>query len=277
MHGQHERHLIALPRMPRRREVRAIERHVLTQLRQGRGRRPGIDRHPQIADVREALGRMDGDADRRVRPLERARHHRDVLDLVVGAVIAEALLGPRPADDLERLVEASAVFRHGHAEAMELARNRASAHAELEATAGEQVRRRGLLGAAQRVVERQQGHGRPDANPACALGDHRHDHERARQQRERAAEVQLRQPRHVEAERVAERDQVEHLGVALGVRLSVRFRRLIEEPESHGGRLLRSPAPAPWESSPTAPGRGRRTSWPRPGRGASGAPSATRT
>src|SRR5436189_6036757 len=100
----------------------AIERRVLPELRQGRGRRPGIDAEPQIADVREALGGVDGDADRRVRTLHRARHHGDVLDLVEGAAIAEALPRPRQTNDLERLVEAGAVLRHGYAKTVELAR-----------------------------------------------------------------------------------------------------------------------------------------------------------
>jgi len=189
----------------------------------------------EVADVGEALGGVDGDADRRVRLLDGPRHHRDVLDLIERAAVAETLAGPRQADDLERLVEARAVLRHRHPKAVELARDRAPAHAELEAAAREHVRGRRLLGAAQRMMERQQGDRGPDPDPPRALGDHRHDHQRARQQRERAAEVQLRQPRHVEAERVAERDQLEHLGVAVGVGLSGRLRRLIEKPESHGG------------------------------------------
>jgi hypothetical protein len=103
---------------------------------------------------------------------------------------------------------------------VELARDRAPADAELQTPARQEVGGRGLLRAAQRMMERQQGDGGPDADPPGALGDHRHHHERSRQQGERAAEVELRQPGHVEAQRVGERDEVEHLGVALGVRLS---------------------------------------------------------
>ena len=84
------------------------------------------------------------------------------------------------------------------------------------------------------MVERQQGDGRADPDPAGALGDDRHHHERARQERERAAEMQLGQPGHVEAERVPERDEIEHLGVAVGVGLPRGFRRLIEESKAHG-------------------------------------------
>ncbi len=120
---------------------------------------------------------------------------------------------------------------------MELARDRAAADAELEPPTREHVGRGRLLGAAQRMLEGQERDCGPDADAPGALGDHRHHHERVRQQRERATEVQLGQPRHVEAELVGARGQVEDLGVALGVRLAVGFRRLEEEPESHGATV----------------------------------------
>ena len=118
---------------------------------------------------------------------------------------------------------------------MELARDRAPADAELEAPAGEQIGGRGLLGAAQRVVERQQDDGGPDADPPGTLGDRRHRHERARQQRERAAEVDLREPGYVEAQLVAERDEVQHLGEPFGVGAAGGLGRLEEQAESRHG------------------------------------------
>src|SRR5262245_62428975 len=128
--------------------MRSVERHVLPELRQGRGRGPGVDAEPEIADVREALGRVNGHADRRVRALYRPRHHGNVLDLVEGAAIAESLPRPREANDLERLVEAGAILRQRHPEAVELARDRPAAHPELEPTAGKHVSGRRLLGGA---------------------------------------------------------------------------------------------------------------------------------
>src|SRR6185295_983059 len=83
------------------------------------------------------------------------------------------------------------------------------------------------------MVERQEGDGGPDADSPGALRDDRHRHEGIRQERERPAEVQLGEPGDIEAERVGELDELEHLRVALGVRASARLRRLEEEPESH--------------------------------------------
>ena len=221
--------------MPGGGEPLAIERHVLAELRQRRGGRPRVDRPALVADVREALRAVDGDADRRVRRLRRSRHHRDLFDVPERPAVAEAVARPREADDLECLVEARAVLRDVDLEAVELTRDRAAADAELEASAGEDVCRRGLLGAAQRMLERQQGDRGADADALRPLRDERHHHERIGEQRERAAEVQLREPRHVETELFGERDELEHLGVTLGVRLSVRFRRLEENSELHRG------------------------------------------
>jgi hypothetical protein len=116
---------------------------------------------------------------------------------------------------------------------VELARYRSAPHPELEPPAGEDVGGRGLLGARERVMERQEGHRGADPDARGALGDHRHRHERVRQEREGAPEVELGQPRHVEAEGVGQADQVDHLAVALGVALLRRLRSLEEEPELH--------------------------------------------
>ena len=255
VHGQHQRHLIALPRVASGSEMLAVERHVLAKLRQGRGGRAGVDRQPEIADVRETLRRVNGDADRGVGPLQRLGHHGDILHVMESAAIAEALLRPRQTDDLERLVEACAVLGHGHTEAVELAGDRAPAHSEFQTPTGEQVGRGRLLGAAQRMVEGEQGDGGPDADALRALGDQRHQHERSRQERERAAEVQLRQPGHVEAQRVGERDEIEHLGVALGVRLPDRFGSLEEETEPRGVVRRRRPDPPRSARDTARPGR----------------------
>src|SRR5216683_7170261 len=109
-------------------EMIAIERHVLAKLGQGRGRGARIDGEAQVADVGEALCRMDGHADGWMSPLDWPGHHREILHLVELTAIAEALLCPGQADDLERLIEAGAVLGHGHAESVELAGDRAPAH-----------------------------------------------------------------------------------------------------------------------------------------------------
>ena len=147
-------------------------------------------------------GECTPDADGRVRALQRPGHDREVVDLVEAAAIAEALLGPRQADDLERLVEARAVLRRrergsrGTGWGSSLGRRRTPAARRTGDRRWPPARR--ML---QRVVQRQQRDGGADADPPGALGDQRHHHERARQQREGAAEVQLGQLRHVESER----------------------------------------------------------------------------
>src|SRR5262245_1971272 len=160
--------------------------------------------------------------------------HGELLDVVEPAAIAEPVTRPRETDDLARLVEARAVLGHGDAEAVKLRGDGAAAHPELEAPAREEIGGGDLLRAAQRVVQRQEGDGGADANALRALGDDGNDHEAIGEEGKGAPEVQLGQPRHVEAQRVGESNDVEHLRVALGVRLPGRFRRLEEETESHG-------------------------------------------
>ena len=97
-----------------------------------------------------------------------------------------------------------------------------------------------LLRAGEGMVQRQQGDGGADADARGPRGDRRHRHERVRQEGEGAAEVELGQPGHVEAQRVGERDEVEHLGVAVGVRLPLRRRSLVEDAEAHAAILDRT-------------------------------------
>ena len=76
----------ALPRVARGAQVLAVDPHALAELGQRGGRRPRVDGQAQVADVREALRRVDADADGRMRLLQRARDHLEVLDLVERAV-----------------------------------------------------------------------------------------------------------------------------------------------------------------------------------------------
>ena len=72
-------------------------------------------------------------------------HHREVLDLVERAVVAEALLRPRQADDLEASSKRARFSATGTPEAVELGGDGAAADAELQPAAGEQIGGRGLL------------------------------------------------------------------------------------------------------------------------------------
>ena len=158
------------------------------------------------------------------------------------AAIAEALRRPRQPDDGQRLVESRAILRGAHAKAVELAWDRPAPDAEFQTSARQHVGGGGLLGGGQRMLQRQQRHGGADADPPRALGDDGDHHERVGEQRERAAEVQLGQPRDVDAELFGKRDELEHLRVALGVALALGLRRLKEHPESHRERVPQSTA-----------------------------------
>ena len=168
-----------------------------------------------------------------MRPLQRPGRHGEVVHVVERAVVAESLLGPREPDDLQALVEARTVLRHRHAKAVELAGDGAAPHSELQPAAGEDVGGGGLLRAGERMVQREQGHGGPDAETARALSDGRHHHERVGQQREGAPEVDLRQPGGVEAQRLGQLGELEELLEALGMGPAGHLRRLEEETESH--------------------------------------------
>ena len=69
----------------------------------------------------------------------------------------------RFGDDVHRLVEARVGLLHRDAEARELVPAIALADAEIEPSAGQQVKRRGLLGQQDRVVPRQDQHGGAEA------------------------------------------------------------------------------------------------------------------
>ena len=93
--------------------------------------------------------------DRRMRLLIRPRPDRDVLELPELAVVRELRLLPRLHDDLDRLLEARARFRHRHVVDVVFARH-AAGEAGQDAAARDAVRHRQLLGDAQRIVDRQQ-------------------------------------------------------------------------------------------------------------------------
>ena len=235
VYREHQSHLVGLPAVAGGGEPLAIEGHVLAELRQRGGRGARIDGQPRVADVGEALRAVHGHADGRMRTLHGPRDHRQLLDVVEGAPIAEALLRPGEADDLQRLVEARAVLGQRDPEAVELAGNGAPPHAELEPSPGEDVGDGRLLRAGEGMVERQEGDGGADADARRPRGDGGHGHQRIGQEREGAAEVQLGQPGHIEAQGVGEGNKVEHLAVAVRVRPPLGRRSLMEDPEAHGG------------------------------------------
>jgi hypothetical protein len=125
---------------------------------------------------------------------------------------------------LGRLVEAQP-------ELGELARAHALADAEVEPAVREVVERRGLGGQAQRMMEGQHVDVVAEAHARRALQGRRDHQVGARQQRV-VGEVVLGEPALAEAERLGERDLVQHLGVRLVVGHAAPL-AVVEEPEVH--------------------------------------------
>ena len=114
-----------------------------------------------------------------MRLLHRARHQREILEAVVTAAIGADRLGPGLLDDVEALGETVLALLVGDAVGVVGAREGAAADAEDQPAAADLVDRRGLLGEAQRVAERQDLHRGADLDPAGARGDRaRHDQRR---------------------------------------------------------------------------------------------------
>src|SRR5438270_6805955 len=105
-----------------------------------------------------------------MRLLHRARHQGEILETVVAALVGAGRLGPRLLDDLEAFGEAVLALLVGDTVGVVGARKGAAADAENEPSAADLVDRRGLLGEAKRVPERQDLHRGADLDPAGARG-----------------------------------------------------------------------------------------------------------
>ncbi len=125
-------------------------------LAQAAGTQPRRDR--DVVPGRELDRLLAGDdrhPDRRVRPLHRARPHRDVLVRPELALIGEHLLGPGARDDVVGLLEARARLGQRHIVNLVLARD-AAREARDQPAVRQAVEHRQLLGKPQRLVQRQQ-------------------------------------------------------------------------------------------------------------------------
>ena len=81
------------------------------------------------------------------------------------ALVGEPLLGPRAAQDVERLREALLGLVHGHVEALELGRLVAAPDPDIDAAAGDVIERGPVLRNPYRVMKRQDHDRGVDANP----------------------------------------------------------------------------------------------------------------
>ena len=162
-----------------------------------------IGRHAPRGE-RERVGAIGGDANGWMRNLHGPGHDGEIPRVVVLPLVGEGLVGPRLQDEVERLLEARSALLLWDVVAGVVNRRGAPPDSELQAPVAEQVGGGGLLGGLHRVVQREQRHRGAQADAARALGGGGQDHERVGEGGEGAAEVQLAEPRGVEAQGIAE-------------------------------------------------------------------------
>ena len=249
---------------------------------------PGRGDQP-VAQPSGPLGRdrvAAGQPDLRAGALRRLRCHVQVVVPVVAPFEGERPVGPRPPDDLDALLHQPSPVAPIDAEHVELLQLVPEAEAQPEPASRQEIDDRGLLGHVERVVQRQQEHGRPDGDPLGPGRDGGGHGEGGREVRV-VDEVVLGQPDHVEAEGLHRLDVREGLGVDLGVGDARRGRvaQVVQDTELHGalppqasdassasiGERTASPSRMACRLSRiTWPGRGAASSAWRPGRTRSG-------
>ncbi len=225
---------LAPARMSGRRPGLAVFPDRRDQLGEGAVPHRDKDRAAEPADRCKGVGAGGGDADRRIRLLERLRHQGDVVEAVVFALVGERVPGPGPLDDLQRFGEALAALGVGDAVILVGAHHAAASDPEDQPAAAQLVDRRGLLGQPQRVAQRQYLDRDADLDPPGAHRDRIGDAERGRHHRSPRLAVQFGKPHRVEAPAVGGLDLRQRL--LEGVRLAAPFerRKLVKHAEFHG-------------------------------------------
>src|SRR5262245_20559188 len=120
-----------------------------------------------------------------------------------------------------------------------LQRMHAASSAEVQTAVGKQIKHRKILGDSHRMVHRQQGHGATKPHPLGSLRSRGEKKLWVRQHAAEIAEVMLRGPHRVEAERLRRVDLLEPMGVELGT-LAVQLRHVSVEKvvtEFHDGEI----------------------------------------
>ena len=242
VHGDPQAH-ITLAWMPRLAPRRPVRLEVPRQLGDAHAAKADEDRQAERGDARKRLGSGGGHPDRRVRRPVRARGDRGVVEAIVLAGVTEGLALPGLENDLQRLEETLLTLRIRDAERVVRARRATAADAEIESSVAEVIERGDLTGDAQRMVERQQLHGRAHAQ-APGLGRDGGGHqERRREHRARRVDQHLGQPQNIQAPRFALfRELVDLLEPVL---LAAALAQLLGKyPEIHGVPLARPPSAA---------------------------------
>ena len=131
--------------------------------------------------------RLDGsralrrDPDRRMRTLDRLREHGRLGNREELSLVAERLPTERFQDDVDGFFPAVAALLQLEAEALELVVLVAAAETDVDASAGQEIERRDLLGDDERMVQRNHDDRRADAQPRRLRRDVRRELHRARE------------------------------------------------------------------------------------------------
>ena len=153
------------------------------------------------------------------------------VDAIALARDAHRLARPRLPDDRDALLHQARALRQLAAEVVELELPITETHAEIEAPAGQNRQRRGVLREPHRIRQRQQHQIGADAHAPRALADRGGDHQRRRCVAV-SAEVMLRQPHRIEAERFGPADLFERRAIQRLERHRARRRIAEVVPES---------------------------------------------
>ncbi len=229
----------------------AVEHHPARALGQDVGGVAGGPRHAELAGRR--------DPQRRAARLHRGRRHRDVVELVALAVVAERLARPGQLQDVDALFGERHAARNRDAEGAELVRRIPEPGAQLHPAAGDLVEDGEVLGEADRMRERQQGDIGGDAHPLRHGGGGAGDGGEAREVTV-LDEVVLAEPHEVEAELVEEGELLEGLGVDVlqRVRATGRAPEVVGDTEAerrrHARNIVLGRAAAPAAPMVTAAG-----------------------
>src|SRR5712692_1267818 len=92
----------------------------------------------------------------------------DLLEAPKLPLVAEALMGPGLENDFERFIHPLPVFFPGYAENSVIQRRVPGTNTELEPAARDRIHHGVVLGALQRMAQRQDGDARTQPNARCA-------------------------------------------------------------------------------------------------------------
>src|SRR5436309_16118409 len=173
-----------------------------------------------------------------MRLLMRARCDRRFAEAIELALVAEGLALPRRENDLQRFEEARLTLLVRDTERVVRARAAAAADPEVEPSLAQMIERRDLAGDAERMVQRQQLHGRPHAQAARAGHDPARHEQGRRQDRTGGVDQHLGQPHDVEPPLLSRVGELEQLLEPLALRAAAPY-LLREDSEVHALSLLR--------------------------------------